>query len=127
MSGLYALADVLAEVMPVEVDEDGALTVRRDGTVAALRTVALVEGLAMISLTQVLAWDLPCTDELRAWVAAEAGRAMFGTVTLTEQPDALADVMLRYNFPHGVDARALKILVPMVLDTGAQLRRTLTG
>lgn len=124
---MHAIAEILAEVMPVDVEADGSLTVRRDGTVAALRKVALVEGLAMISLTQVLAWDLPCSDELRAWVAAEASRAMFGTVTMTEQPGELADVMLRYNFPHGIDARALKILVPLVLDTGSQLRRTLTG
>ena len=124
---MSSLADVLGEVLTVEVEEDGALTVRHDGTFAALRTVALVEGLAIISLTQVLAWDLACTDELRDWVSAQASRAMFGTVAMTDRPGGTVDVVLRYNFPAGVDARALKILVLMVLDTGADLRRMLTG
>jgi hypothetical protein len=35
--------------------------------------------------------------------------------------------MLRYNFPAGVDAPALKILVPMVLAGGAEAATTLTG
>ena len=119
------LAGILGQVLPVTVEDDGALTVTFDGTVASLRTVPIAEGLVIISLTQALAWDLPCTPELRERVADQANRTMFGTVTLTERSSGDATVMLRYNFPAGVDAPALKILVPMVLAGGAQVAREL--
>lgn len=119
------LDQILGQVLDVEVEEDGALTVRRGGTFAALRKVPLAEGLEIISLNQLLAWDLPCTSELRGRVAEEASRAMFGTVTLSEDSGGRATVMLRYNFPAEVDPPAMKILVPMVLDFGAEIRRAL--
>ena len=56
--------------MPVDVEADGALTVRYDPTVASLRTVSIADGIEMISLTQVLAWDLPINADLRKRVAA---------------------------------------------------------
>lgn len=112
--------------MSVEVDDDGALTVRHDGTVASLRNVVLAEGLAMVSLTQVLAWDLGLTAELRENVAAQTNGTMLGTVTLVERPGGTADVMLRYNFPcSGLSEEALRTLILMVLDSGAQVRAAL--
>lgn len=122
------LAEVLAAALPVETDADGALTVHHDGTVASLRTVTIADDLEMISLTQVLAWDLPCNADLRRSVAAQANTTMLGTVTLVETPGKRADVMLRYNFPAaGLSESALRTLVLMVLDTGAGVRRALTG
>lgn len=121
------IADVLGAVLPVQIEDDGAVTVRHDGTVASLRTLEVAEGLELISLTQALAWDLPCTDELRSRVADQASRTMLGTVTMAEQPGGNADVMLRYNFPAGgLDEGALQTLVLMVLAGGAQVRRNLT-
>lgn len=120
------IADVLGAVLPVQIEDDGAVTVRHDGTVASLRTLEVAEGLEMISLTQALAWDLPCTDELRSRVSAQASRTMLGTVTMAEQPGGSADVMLRYNFPvGGLDEGSLQTLVLMVLAGGAQVRRNL--
>ncbi len=58
--------------MPVDVEADGALTVRHDGTFASLRTVTIAEDIEMVSVTQVLAWDLPLNAELRKRVAAQA-------------------------------------------------------
>ncbi len=122
------LAEVLAAALPVATDADGALTVKHDGTVASLRTVTIADELEMISLTQVLAWDLPCNADLRRSVAAQANTTMLGTVTLVERPGKRADVMLRYNFPAaGLSESALRTLVLMVLDTGAGVRRDLTG
>lgn len=122
------LAEVLAAALPVETDADGALTVHHDATVASLRTVTIAEDLEMISLTQVLAWDLPCNAGLRRRVAEQATATMLGTVTLVERPGKRADVMLRYNFPAaGIGESALRTLVLMVLDTGAGVRRALTG
>lgn len=53
------LASVLRDVLPVEEEPDGALTIRHDGTFASLRVVSIVEDLDLVSLTQVLVWDLP--------------------------------------------------------------------
>ena len=122
------LAEVLAAALPVETDADGALTVRHDGTVASLRAVTIADDLEMISLTQVLAWDLPCNAGLRKSVAAHANTTMLGTVALVERPRRRADVRLRYNFPAaGLSESALRTLVLLVLDTGAGVRRGLTG
>ncbi len=39
-----------------------------------------------------------------------------------------ADVVLRYNFPGGgLSDEALRTLILMVLDKGAEIRRVLTG
>ena len=122
------LADVLGQVLSVQTEDDGALTVRHDGTAASLRTVTIAEGLEMVSLNQVLAWDLPLNAELRKQVAVQANTTMLGTVTIAERPGKRADVMLRYNFPAGgLDDRALQTLVLMVLAAGAGVARTLGG
>ncbi len=126
---MHDLAAALSPVtsVEVEVEDDGALTVRHAGTVASLRTVVLAEGLAMISLNQVLAWDLDLDADLRKAVAAHTNTTMLGTVVLIERPGQLADVMLRYNFPSGsLRDGALRTLVLMVLGTGAQVRAALT-
>ena len=123
-----ALADALAPVIGVQVEDDGALTVRYDGTVASLREVTIAEGLELISLSQLLAWDLPLNADLRERVAVQANSATFGTITLTERPGGLADVMLRYNFPaRALDPSALQILVLMVLAGGTAAAGAITG
>ncbi|MCX2930978.1 hypothetical protein ORI20_11875 [Mycobacterium sp. CVI_P3] len=120
------LAGALAAVVPVEVESDGALTVRYEGTFASLRTVTIAEDIEMVSVTQVLAWDLPLNADLRKRVAAQASSTMLGTVTLVEQAGKRGDVMLRYNFPgEGLTDRALQTLVLMVLAGGADARRAL--
>jgi hypothetical protein len=124
------LGEVLAAVMSVETEDDDALTVRHDGTVASLRVVTIADGLEMVSLTQMLAWDLPNSAELCKSVAALANTTMLGTVAMAEQVGGTAgdkaDVMLRYNFPAGgLDDRALQTLMLMVLAGGAAARRVL--
>ena len=135
------LASVLYGVLSVEEEPDGALTVRHDGTFASLRVVNIAEDLDLVSLTQVLAWDLPLTKKNRDQVAKQARDSNLGTVTVVEKVSEkavqrnsgknapkTADVMLRYNFPGaGLTDDALRTLILMVLDTGAQIRRALTG
>lgn len=80
----------------------------------------------MVSLNQLLAWDMAPSDDVRKSVAAQGNKTMLGAVVLTERPDGSADVMLRYNFPvGGLDDRALQTLVLMVLDGGVQVRSAL--
>lgn len=119
------LAGALAGVLAVERGDDGALTAAFDGTFVSLRTVTIADGLDVVSLNQMLAWDLSLDDELRKAVAAQANKTTLGTVTLVDR-GAQADVLLRYNFPYGgLSDSALQTLVLLVLTTGAEVRRTL--
>ncbi|MGE2817292.1 hypothetical protein ACQI5H_19410 [Mycobacterium heidelbergense] len=135
------LASILRDVLPVEDEADGALTVHHDGTFASLRVVNIAEGLDLVSLTQILVWDLPLTKKVSDLVAKHARDSNFGTVTLVEKVSdkavqrnsgkgaaKTADVMLRYNFPGaGLADDALRTLILLVLDTGAEIRRSLTA
>lgn len=121
------LAAVLTDVLDVTAEDDGALTVRHDGTLASLRVLDVADGLELVSLTQVLAWDLPVTKRLREQVTAQAAASQFGVVTLT-MTDKHGDAMLRYNFPGtGLADDALRTMVLLVLDKGADIRRALTA
>jgi len=130
------LALVLGEVLLVDEEPDGALTVRHEGTFASLRVVTIIEDLDLVSLTQMLAWDLPLTKRIRDRVAEQANKTQLGTVALVEKVSEAtakhnsgktADVMLRYNFPGtGLTDDALRTLILLVLDTGAEIRRAIT-
>ena len=135
------LASILGDVLPLEEEADGAVTVRHDGTIASLRVVNIAEGLDLVSLTQILAWDLPLTKKISEQVVKEARDSNFGSVSLIEKinekavqrnsgkgASKSADVMLRYNFPGGgLTDDALRTLILLVLDTGAGIRRKLTA
>ena len=135
------LASILREVFAVEEEPDGGLTVHHDGTFASMRVVNIVEDLDLVSLTQILAWDLPLTKKIGDQVVKHARDVNFGSVTTVEKvADKAAqrnsgkgaaktvDVMLRYNFPGaGLTDDALRTLILLVLDTGAEIRRALTA
>lgn len=135
------LASILRDVLPAEEEPDGALTVRHDGTFASLRVVSIAEDLELVSLTQILAWDLPLTKRLTEQVAKQARDINFGSVSLREKvsekaarrssgrpASKTADVMLRYNFPGtGLTDDALRTLILLVLETGATIRSALVG
>ncbi len=122
------LLTVAEALLPATREDDGALTVHHDGTFASLRVVSVGEGLDMVSLNQILAWDLPVDDALRITVAEHTRGTLLGTVSLVEKDDKSADVLLRYNFPGaGLSDEALGTLIMMVLSTGADVRRTLVA
>ena len=131
------LAAALDEVLSLQREPDGALTVRHGDTVASLRVVTIAEGLELVSLTQVLAWDVPLEAKIRAKVADCAHNTLLGTVSLAvtgagaaakRNSRKSADVLLRYNFPAaGLTDDALRTLILMVLETGADVRRALIG
>lgn len=133
------LAVILGEVLSLSRESDGAITLHHDGTVASLRVVEIAEGLELVSLTQILAWDLPLDAKLRAAVADHAHNTLLGTVSLATKgghkevaagakrnSKKAADVLLRYNFPAaGLTDDALRTLILMVLSTGSDVRRAL--
>jgi hypothetical protein len=130
------LAAVLDDILPIRREDDGAVTVHHDETFASLRVVTIAEGLDMVSLTQVLAWDVQVDSNIRNRIAAHTRDTLLGTVSLVEKsPDKQAakrstkkvgDVLLRYNFPAaGLTDDALRTLILLVLSTGADVRRDL--
>jgi hypothetical protein len=135
------LASILRDALPMEEEPDGALTLRHNGTLASVRVVNIAEGLDLVSLTQILAWDLPLTRKISDQIAKQARDSNFGSVTLVEKVNQkavqrnsgkgtakTADVMLRYNFPGGgLTDDALRTMILLVLDTGAEIRRSVTG
>jgi hypothetical protein len=121
------LLAVLSEVLPAEAESDGALTVHHGGTIASLRVVPITDDLDLVSLTQMVAWDLAANKKIRDKVADEARSTLWGSVNLTEKAGKSADVILRYNFPgNGLNDEALSTLILMVLDKGAEIRRAVT-
>ncbi len=121
------LRDVLAGVVSIREEGDDALTVQYDGTLASLRVVNVAEDLELISLSQILAWDLPLNRDIRAKIAEHARTTMLGTVTLIEKK-RIGEVLLRYNFPGtGLTDDALRTLILIVLSAGADVRRALVG
>jgi hypothetical protein len=135
------LASLLVDAVSVDEEPDGALTIRHEGTIASLRVVNIAEDLDLVSLTQVLAWDLPLTRKIADQVARQARDSNFGSVTLVEKVNDTAvqrnsgkcvaksaDVIMRYNFPGaGLTDEALRTLVLLVLDTGAEMARQLAS
>lgn len=138
MSLQERLVTVLDDILPVQREDDGALTVHHDETFASLRVVTIAEGLEMVSLTQILVWDLPVDSKVRNKVARHARDSLLGTVSMVEKSaekqaargnsKKAGDVLLRYNFPAaGLTDDALRTLILLVLSTGSDVRRDLTA
>jgi hypothetical protein len=123
------LRSALEEVLPIEEEDDGAITVQHGHTYASLRVVTIAEDLEMVSLTQILAWDLRLDNKVRATLAELAHDTLLGTVSLADKgAGTTGDVLLRYNFPAaGLTDEALRTLILMVLSAGADARRALVG
>jgi hypothetical protein len=102
--------------------DDGALTFRHGEVPCAVQAMQLAEGLIVLSLTCVVAWDLPDDPKLAASAAERAGQGLFGTLGVVHS-DGGMDVTLRYAFPaDGLDSAALGTLLMLVVSNASQLR-----
>jgi len=111
----------------VHVDDDGALTFRHIDVPCAVQAMQLAEGLTVLSLTCVVAWDLPDDPKMASSAAERAGQGLFGTLGVVHT-DRGMDVTLRYAFPaDGLDTGALGTLLMLVVSTASQLRAELLG
>lgn len=119
--------EALEAYLEVRVDDDGALTFRHGGVPCVVQAMRLTEGLTVLSLTCVVAWDLPDDPALARTVAERAGQGMFGTLG-TAPTEGGVDVTLRYAFPvEGMRSTALGTLLMLVISTASQLRAELVG
>ena len=106
----------------VTVDPDGALTFAHGGVVCAVQGMLLDEGLDVLNITCVVAWDLPDDGGMAERVATRAGQGLFGTLGLIRTEQGI-DVTLRYTFPAaGLDPVPLGTLFMLVVSTASQVR-----
>ena len=110
----------------VTVDDDGALTFAHGGVVCALQGLDIEEGLPVLNLTCVVAWDLPAETDVPSQVALGVGEGLFGTARVI-QGSAGWDVTWRYAFPAaGLDEKAMGTLLMLVVSGAASLRAALS-
>ncbi|MBB5152948.1 hypothetical protein [Saccharopolyspora phatthalungensis] len=122
---MTAAKEALENYHDVHVDDDGALTFRHAEVPCAVQAMQLAEGLTVLSLTCVVAWDLPPSDELAQSVAERAGQGLFGTLGVVRNERGM-DVTLRYAFPaEGMAPTPLGTLLMLVVATASQLRTEL--
>lgn len=109
----------------VTVDDDGTLTFAHGGVVCALQGMELEEGLPVLNLTCVVAWDLPADSDVPTQVAMGAGEGLFGTPRVIKGK-AGWDVTWRYAFPAaGLDDKAMGTLLMLVVSSASSLRAAL--
>ena len=119
---LHAARAALERYQDVEIDDDGALTFRHSDVPCAVQAVELAEGLVVLSLTCVVAWDLPAEGDIGDRIATRAGQGLFGTLGQV-RTDRGIDVTLRYTFPAaGLDPVPLGTLLMLVVSTASQVR-----
>ena len=110
----------------VEVGEDGALTFAHGGVLCVVQGTELEEGLPVLNLTCVVAWDLP-DDDIPSRVALGVGEGLFGTPKVLRGEHGW-DVTLRYAFPSaGLDEKAMGTLLMLVVSSASTMRAELTG
>lgn len=119
---LTAAKEALETYHEVSVDDDGALTFRHSDVPCAVQAMQLADGLTVLSLTCVVAWDLPQDDRLAQAAAERAGQGLFGTLGVVRTERGM-DITLRYAFPaQGMGATPLGTLLMLVVSTASQLR-----
>ena len=110
----------------VTADDDGALTFAHGGVLCVVQGLELEEGLPVLNLTCVVAWDLPVSDDVPTRVAMGAGEGLFGTPRVIRGEKGW-DVTLRYAFPAiGLDEKAMGTLLMLVVGHASALRTELT-
>lgn len=122
---LASARQALERYLEVRVDDDGTLTFAHGDVPCVVQAMRLAEGLSVLSLTCVVAWDLPDDPQLAVAVAERAGQGLFGTLGLAHTEQGL-DLTLRYAFPaQGLDAAPLGTLLMLVVSTASQVRTEL--
>ncbi len=121
------LEHALSLKLTVKRDPQRAVLIEFGETPGSVQVFDLAPGLAVFSLTQVIAWDLALTDDLRGDVDAASERVQFGTLKLIQR-EVSADLVLHYSFPAGtLDGEALCEFVLFVLAQGFDARDRLLG
>jgi hypothetical protein len=118
--------NALENYYDVSVDEDGALTFAHGGVVCAVQGMQLEEGLDVLNITCVVAWDLPSDTDVPGQVGLGAGEGLFGTPRVIRGERGW-DVTMRYAFPAGgLEEKAMGTMLMLVVGSASSLRAELT-
>ncbi|MBO0850797.1 MAG: hypothetical protein J2P20_15150 [Pseudonocardia sp.] len=124
---LATAKDALERFHEVREDDDGALSFRHGEVPCALQGVELAEGLLVLSLTCVVAWDLEADSDIPLRLAERAGEGLFGTLGAVRTEHGW-DITLRYVFPAaGLGIEPMGTLLMLVVSNASQLRTDLLG
>lgn len=124
---LATAKDALERFHEVREDDDGALSFRHGEVPCALQGVELAEGLLVLSLTCVVAWDLEADSDIPLRLAERAGQGLFGTLGAVRTERGW-DITLRYVFPAaGLGVEPMGTLLMLVVSNASQLRTELLG
>ncbi len=101
---------------------DASVSFHFGGAPCAVHVAQIADGLEMVSVTCVVAWDVPDDDQAAARLAEARERARFGTLQ-TVQRDDRVDVVLQYAFPGtGLDDEPMRTLMLLVLGGALEAR-----
>jgi hypothetical protein len=111
----------------VEVGDDGAITFAHGGVLCVVQGTELEEGLPVLNLTCVVAWDLPFESDVPTRVALGVGEGLFGTPRVIRGERGW-DVTLRYAFPAvGLDEQPMGTMLMLVVSSASSMRTELVG
>ncbi|MDQ4117355.1 MAG: hypothetical protein M3235_10405 [Actinomycetota bacterium] len=106
----------------VEVGDDGAITFAHGGVLCVVQGTELEEGLPVLNLTCVVAWDLPFESDVPTRVALGVGEGLFGTPRVIRGEHGW-DVTLRYAFPAvGLAEHPMGTLLMLVVSSASSMR-----
>ncbi len=127
MTLLNVAKEALERFHDVREDDDGTLSFAHGEIIAFVQGATLEEGLDVLNLNCVVAWDLPLEDDVPTRVVLGAGDGLFGTPRVVRGEHGW-DVTLRYAFPAaGLDEKAMGTLLMLVVASASSMRAELTG
>ncbi|MBP2366733.1 hypothetical protein JOF36_002429 [Pseudonocardia parietis] len=125
IAGMLATArGALERFHDVQVDDDGALTFAHGGVLCVVQGTELEEGLPVLNITCVVAWDL-ADDDVPRRVGLGVGEGLFGTPRVV-QGERGWDVTLRYAFPAvGLAEQPMGTMLMLVVSSASSMRAEL--
>jgi len=125
MTLLAVAKEALERFHDVREDDDGTLSFGHGEIIAFVQAATLEEGLDVLNLNCVVAWDLPSETDVPTRVIMGAGDGLFGTPRVVRGERGW-DVTLRYAFPGaGLSVEAMGTLLMLVVSNASQLRTQL--
>lgn len=125
---LERVTELLGEIGEVGESDADSVVVQVGQTRASVRALTLAPGLDVLTVTQLVAVNLPNTDALRDDVESADAQLSFGTLRRSDPAGVTTDVLQYYTFPAGtLDDVPMLTVLHVVLSAGADTAALLTG
>ena len=123
---LERVATLLTEIGDVTDVDAESVVVAVGSTRASVRVISLADDLQVVSVTQLLALNLPNTDALRSDVEELDATLSFGNLRRSDLTGVTTDVLQYYTFPADglTDIPLLTVLHICLLYTSDAARRS---